>query len=88
MKVRFKPAESGTCHADICHEIVAADRHPVVDGEITVRAFCPDHARERDLELSVRNAGGKTAEVLHFADWERGPDGCARRKTDGTGIVD
>ncbi len=88
MRVRRKPAESGTCAADLCSDIVEAARHPTVDGEITVRAFCPAHSLERDLELSVRNAGGETADVLALADWERGPDGRARRRSDGNGIVD
>lgn len=82
MKVRRTAAEPGTCGADLCHEIVSAVRRPTVDGELTVRFFCDSHCRERDLELSVRNAGGQTAEVLYFADWERGPDGRARRRDD------
>lgn len=84
MIVRHKPAESGTCHADLCGEIVVEGRAiPDEDGETeqpVTRAFCAAHARERDLELSVRNAAGRTADVLQLSDWERDADGRARRR--------
>jgi hypothetical protein len=82
VKVRYRSAEAGTCLADLCSMIVCQAREPDPDGGIAVRALCADHARERDLELSIRNASGGTAEVLQFAEWERGPDGRVRRKGD------
>lgn len=91
MRVRYRPAESGTCCADLCSNIVAAARVPSEHGDVTVRAFCPEHAEERDAELFVRNASGGTAEVVLLSDWERDPDdGRVRRKSNGdaSGIVD
>lgn len=87
VKVRYRRAESGTCHADLCSELVVEARHPDPEGGIAVRAFCFRHANERDAEIRERNARGETAEVLHLADWERGPDGRVRRKGDD-GIVE
>lgn len=87
MRVRRLPAEAGTCHADLCSSLVECVEALSGEGYYP-RGFCSDHSRERDLELSIRNASGETAEVLHLQDWERGPDGRARRRIDGNGIVD
>lgn len=83
MRVRRVQAEAGTCHADLCGELVACvDRLDTPAGTMP-RAFCLKHCAERDAELLERNARGEIAEVVLLADWERGPDGRARRKSDG-----
>lgn len=88
MKIRYYRAESGICRADLCGELVCQARVPDPGGGIAVRAFCKEHAKERDAELFVRNAGGETAEVLILAEYEWGADGRPRRRDHGTGIVD
>lgn len=89
MRVRRVTREAGTCRADLCDSLVLCVEALSGEGYYP-RAFCADHARERDLELSIRNASGQTAEVVLLSDWERGPDGRVRRKIDGdaSGIVD
>ena len=78
MRVRRVPAESGTCAADLCGELVIEGAS--YEGKTCMRGFCRAHSRERELELFARNAIGGTAEVLTLSDYERGPDGRVQRR--------
>ncbi len=74
MRVRRVPAESGTCHADLCGELT--HWAPREGFENAVRGFCKKHADERDAEL---NASGGRGEVVLLSEWYRDTVGRVRR---------